>query len=86
MLLVSIFFNFTIFVPYNYYTKLVNKFSFYYKFTADSRISNAVQWDAVSKEDWNLGVRINLTHFKEIKQVTKYIHLAFQIVNFSRIK
>ncbi|XP_035787383.1 ribosome biogenesis protein BOP1 homolog [Anopheles albimanus] len=36
----------------------------------NERIRTAVQWGEVTEEDYKLGVRIAITHFREVKQVT----------------
>lgn len=34
------------------------------------RVKTAVQWEQANEEEWSYGVRVVVTHFKEIKQVT----------------
>ncbi|ETN63884.1 ribosome biogenesis protein bop1 (block of proliferation 1 protein) [Anopheles darlingi] len=36
----------------------------------NERIKTAVQWGEVTEDDYKLGVRIAITHFREVKQVT----------------
>jgi len=50
-------------------------------FIVENRVSTAVQWDAVTPEDWSLGIRISVTHFKEIKQVRFKLSTSYKYTN-----
>lgn len=47
------------------------------KFVSNERTSSTAQWEPVDSEKWDLGIRIMIRHFKQVRQVITLRLLTF---------